>query len=147
MGSQEVRDARHQLGNLHGDSGIRSGLRRRSAEPADREAFEKCTYLKIGVQEAKDQVKPPSIWGTNRMCGQRPYRHLGMELRRIHDTDEHERRNARIQAGVAVAAHRLALRFGIYRTVHAYAEENAEGYKASSAFTHAEAAWSSASGA
>ena len=62
------------------------------------EAFEKCTYLKIGVKEAKDQVETALVPRQTNVCGQRPHRYLGLELWRIHDSYEHERRNSRIQS-------------------------------------------------
>ena len=51
--------------------------------------FAKCTYLNLGIRKPKTRWKPPSTWQPA-LCGQKPHRNLGMELRWIHDHYEYE---------------------------------------------------------
>lgn len=57
--------------------------------------FQKCTYLNLGVKEAKDQVEAAKYLG-GLPYGQRTYWYLGMEFRRIYDHHEYERRYTRV---------------------------------------------------
>lgn len=52
--------------------------------------FAKCTYLNLGVKEAKDQVETALYLGGLPYVDKNRIGHLGMELWRIYDYHEHE---------------------------------------------------------
>lgn len=85
--------------------------------------FEKCTYLNLGVKEAKDQVETAKYLSTLPYRRQ-PHRHLGMEFRWLQHIDVNERRHSDIQGRRRhCRPYRLAfLRLGIHRTLHAHSQ-------------------------
>ena len=95
------------------------------------EAFEKCTYLKIGVKEAKDQVETALYLGKQPYVDKDRIGIWGWSYGGYMTLMSIERRNSGIQSRCSCCrTYGLAfLRHYIYRTFHAHPKENAEGYE------------------
>lgn len=103
------------------------------------EAFEKCTYLKIGVQEAKDQVETALYLGNQPYVDKDRIGIWGWSYGGYMTLMSMSEGTPVFKAGVAVAA---PTDWRYYDSVYTERfmrtpKENAEGYKASSAFTRA----------
>ena len=104
------------------------------------EAFEKCTYLKIGVKEAKDQVETALYLGKQPYVDKDRIGIWGWSYGGYMTLMSMSEGTPVFKAGVAVAA---PTDWRFYDTVYTERfmrtpKENAEGYKASSAFTRAD---------
>ena len=104
------------------------------------EAFEKCTYLKIGVKEAKDQVETAQYLGTLPYVDKSRIGIWGWSYGGYMTIMSMSEGTPVFKAGVAVAA---PTDWRFYDTVYTERfmrtpKENAEGYKESSAFTRAD---------
>lgn len=104
------------------------------------EAFEKCTYLKIGVKEARDQVETALYLSTLPYVDKNRIGIWGWSYGGYTTIMSMSEGTPVFKAGVAVAA---PTDFRFYDTVYTERfmrtpKENAEGYKAASAFTRAE---------
>lgn len=104
------------------------------------EAFEKCTYLKIGVKEAKDQVETALYMSQQSYVDKARIGIWGWSYGGYMTLMSMSEGTPIFKAGVAVAA---PTDFRFYDTVYTERymrtpKENAEGYKESSAFTRAE---------
>ncbi|NCC10616.1 MAG: S9 family peptidase [Bacteroidia bacterium] len=104
------------------------------------EAFEKCTYLKIGVKEAKDQVETALYLSQQSYVDKARIGIWGWSYGGYMTLMSMSEGTPIFKAGVAVAA---PTDFRFYDTVYTERymrtpKENAEGYKESSAFTRAE---------
>ena len=53
-------------------------------------AFEKCTYLRLGDLESKDQAEAALWLGKQSYVDASRYRNMGLELRRLQYIDEYE---------------------------------------------------------
>ena len=87
-------------------------------------AFEKCTYLFLGVKESEDQVETARYLGTLPYVDGSRIGIWGWSFGGIQYADVHERRLRCLQGWCSHCRPiRLAfLRYGLYRTLHAYSE-------------------------
>ena len=104
------------------------------------EAFEKCTYLKIGVKEARDQVETALYLGKQAYVDKDRIGIWGWSYGGYMTLMSMSEGTPVFKAGVAVAA---PTDWRFYDTIYTERfmrtpKENAEGYKASSAFTRAD---------
>ena len=104
------------------------------------EAFEKCTYLKIGVKEAKDQVETALYLGKQTYVDKDRIGIWGWSYGGYMTLMSMSEGTPVFKAGVAVAA---PTDWRFYDTIYTERfmrtpKENAEGYKESSAFTRAD---------
>ena len=104
------------------------------------EAFEKCTYLKIGVKEAKDQVETALYLGKQAYVDKDRIGIWGWSYGGYMTLMSMSEGTPVFKAGVAVAA---PTDWRFYDTIYTERfmrtpKENAEGYKESSAFTRAD---------
>ena len=104
------------------------------------EAFEKCTYLKIGVKEAKDQVETALYLGKQPYVDKDRIGIWGWSYGGYMTLMSMSEGTPVFKAGVAVAA---PTDWRFYDTIYTERfmrtpKENAEGYKESSAFTRAD---------
>jgi len=104
------------------------------------EAFEKCTYLNIGVKEAKDQVETALYLGKQNYIDKDRIGIWGWSYGGYMTLMSMSEGTPVFKAGVAVAA---PTDWRFYDTVYTERfmrtpKENAEGYKSSSAFTRAD---------
>ena len=104
------------------------------------EAFEKCTYLKIGVKEAKDQVETALYMGNQPYVDKKRIGIWGWSYGGYMTIMSMSEGTPVFKAGVAVAA---VTDWNYYDTIYGERfmrtpKENAEGYKGSSAFTRAD---------
>ena len=104
------------------------------------EVFEKCTYLKIGVKEARDQVETALYLGKQAYVDKDRIGIWGWSYGGYMTLMSMSEGTPVFKAGVAVAA---PTDWRFYDTIYTERfmrtpKENAEGYKASSAFTRAD---------
>lgn len=104
------------------------------------EAFEKCTYLKIGVKEARDQVEAALYLGKQPYVDKERIGIWGWSYGGYMTLMSMSEGTPVFKAGVAVAA---PTDWRFYDTIYTERfmrtpKENAEGYKESSAFTRAD---------
>ncbi len=102
--------------------------------------FQKCTYLNLGVKEAKDQVETAKYLGTQSFVDKNRIGIWGWSYGGYMTIMSMSEGTPVFKAGVAVAA---PTDFRFYDTIYTERfmrtpKENAEGYKAASAFTRAE---------
>lgn len=88
------------------------------------EAFRKCTYLRMGELESKDQVEAAQALGKLPFVDKNRMAICGMELRRLQYADGHECWQWNFQSRYCCCtSYRLEiLRFCLYGTFHAYAK-------------------------